>query len=394
MEDMVMKKMLNWILTILFITTAFGTLPVWAAGQKADAGSAAGKPMTTVKVAVHANGGGSSLAAVASELGYFAEYGINPQVTVVESGPAEMAAMRADNPTLDIGFIGPGVAWNPLDPNGNSLTFVFFDSMGTSERLMAQKGVFRDVNGNGKYDPDEIFTGLKGKTVYFEVGTTSGGWFKNIIAVINSDKNPADQLWIACEDAAYLAGYTAPNSNPENRVLVVNFNNANIPAAMHTTGSDRIEIAVPFTPIPSIIQKQSTTVESIVDSSLLPPEKNLPDTFVANTKWLRDNPELAQNFITVLYKASIWRAENIDEAMRMAERLCQRPVDTFVSDDHKYPTKAQYKEWFSDPNSTGYNYMRALYNERVPNLPQGAIPKPFEQAFDFSYMLKAIGTVE
>jgi NitT/TauT family transport system substrate-binding protein len=383
-----MKISFRILTAALLIAVVLG--PAWAGGQKDGGTHEAAKPLVKVNVAVHGNGGGASAVAVAVEKGYFAEYGIDPQITVVESGPVEMTAMRADTPTLDIGFIGPGVAWNPIDTKGNSLTFVLFDSLGTSECLMAQKGIFKDSNGNAKYDPDEIYMGLRNKIVYFEVGTTSGGWFKNLIAVINNGKNPSDQLWLDCEDAAYLAGYSAPNNNPANRVVVVNFNNGNIPAAMHTAGSDRIEISVPFTPIPSIIQRQSTTVESIADSSLLPPEKNLPDTFVANTKWLKENPELAQNFITALYRGSIWRGENIDEAMRMAERLCQRPTGTFVSNDHKYPTKTQYKQWFATPDSTGYNYMHALYNERVPNLPQGTTPKPFEQAVDFSYMLKAI----
>jgi hypothetical protein len=55
-----------------------------------------------------------------------------------------------------------------------------------------------------------------------------------------------------------------------------------------------------------------------------------------------------------------------------------------------FPTSGDYKDWFAAPDSTGYNYMRALYNERLPNVPQGVAPKPFEQAIDFAYMLQAI----
>jgi hypothetical protein len=38
----------------------------------------------------------------------------------------------------------------------------------------------------------------------------------------------------------------------------------------------------------------------------------------------------------------------------------------------------------------GYGYLRSLYNERLPNIPQGTTAKPFEQAFDLEYMLQAI----
>lgn len=48
-----------------------------------------------VRVGIHNNGGGSSLAAVALECGFFAKYGIDPIFTIVESGKTEMVAMRA-----------------------------------------------------------------------------------------------------------------------------------------------------------------------------------------------------------------------------------------------------------------------------------------------------------
>ena len=72
----------------------------------------------------------------------------------------EMAAMRADERTLDVGYIGAGVAWNPIDSTGNQLSFIFLDCLSNAENLIAKKGIFNDANGNGKYDNDEIFEGL------------------------------------------------------------------------------------------------------------------------------------------------------------------------------------------------------------------------------------------
>ena len=194
----------------------------------AGGGKESGSTLTKVRIGIHGNEGGAPLAAVAKEQGIFAKYGIDPVFTIVESGPAEMTAMRADNRTLDVGYIGAGVAWNPIDGAGNSLSFVFLDVLSNAEMLLAKKGVFTDANNNGKYDNDEIFAGLKGRTVYIEVGTTPGGWFKNLIDLVNEGKADADKLWISSETSSYLAGYTAPNADPANKVDVINTLNSNV----------------------------------------------------------------------------------------------------------------------------------------------------------------------
>lgn len=141
-----------------------------ASGSGAASGGEAAKPleMVDVRIGIHGNVGGAPLAGVAIEQGFFEEEGINPIVTVVESGPVEMAAMRADNRTLDCGYIGAGVAWNAMDPNGNQLKFIFLDNLSNAEMMIARKGMFEDTNKNNFFDYDEIYAGLKGKTVYIE----------------------------------------------------------------------------------------------------------------------------------------------------------------------------------------------------------------------------------
>jgi len=388
-----MKKT-GTLLLVLLIAVAFVT-QVWAGGGQAAGASAAAKPLTKVNVGVHGNGGGASTVATAVEKGFFKEYGIDPNVTVVASGPAEMAAMRADTATLDIGYIGPGVAWNPIDTTGNSLSFVFFDNLGNSERMIARKGIFTR-NSSGQFDYPALYNGLKGKTVYLEIGTTPGGWFKNLVDAINKGYAAGDQLWMQCQDASYLAGYTAPNNKPENMVQVVNYANANLPAGMATAGSTSVDIAVGFEPAPSTILKNVGNVELVADINSLPKDKVFPGTFVANTKWLKANPDLAKNFIYALYKAALYRAANAEDSMRFAEKLCAQPDGTFVQTVSAYffPGLTEYRAWFTDANAAGYGYLHSLYNSAVPNVPKGASPKPFEQAVDYSYLLQAIKEIQ
>ena len=345
--------------------------------------------LVNVRVGVHANEGGAPLAAVAQDQGFFKKHGINPVFTIVESGPIEMTAMRADNRTLDIGYIGAGVAWNPIDGAGNQLSYVFLDCLSNSEMLLAKKGIFVDANGNKKYDNAEIHAGLRGQTVYIEVGTTPGGWFKTLVELVNADKPNADRLWISCETAAYLAGYTAPNSNPANKVSVVNTLNANLPAGMATGGG--MVVVAGFSPATSTIINTNKSVETIATTvKNFPPEKSFPSTWVASDRWMAENPTVVQNFITALYEAAIWRAGNIDAAMRAGENLCQRPAKSFDPVNLVAPDKEDYQAWFANRDALGYRYVKALYESKVPNVPKGNPVKAFEKAFNDTYLLLAL----
>ncbi|MBR6566885.1 MAG: ABC transporter substrate-binding protein [Spirochaetaceae bacterium] len=363
---------------------------VFAGGAKE---SEAGKTLAKVRVGIHGNEGGAPLAAVAKEQGFFAKYGIDPVFTIVESGPAEMTAMRADNRTLDVGYIGAGVAWNPIDGGGaDPLSFVFLDVLSNAEMLLAKKGIFTDANKNGKYDNSEIYTGLKGRTVYIEVGTTPGGWFKTLIELANEGKSDADKLWISCETSSYLAGYTAPNSNEANKVTVINTLNTNLPAGMAT---GQMDIIAAYSPATVTILNTNSNVEKVATTvGNFPPSMTFASTWVASDKWIAEDPAVAQNFINALYEAAIWRAENLDEAMRAGERLSQKPSGTFDPTNLVAPTKAEYQEWFGSPNGLGYQYMKVLYDSKVPNVPEGNPVKPFEQAFNDDLITTAIKTVK
>lgn len=377
-----MKKAL---FTLLVITLAMTT--IFAAGAKEEK-----KDLVNVRLGIHANEGGTPLAAVAAEKGFFEKHGINPVFTIVESGPAEMTAMRADNRTLDIGYIGAGVAWNPIDGAGNQLSFVYLDCLSNAEMFIAKKGVFKDANNDGVFDFDEIYQGLKGKTVYIEVGTTPGGWFKTMINLINEGRPVSQQLWISSETSSYLAGYQPPNTSAANRVEVVNTLNANLPAGM-ASAAGGMDVVVGFSPATSTILRTNANTELIATTvSHFPPSASFPSTWVASNKWLTENPAVAQAFIDALYEAAIWRAENLDESMRIGERLAQKPEGTFDPFNLVAPSKGELQDWFADKNSAGYLYMQGLYQAASGNVPAGNRVKSFDEAFNDSFIRKAIAT--
>lgn len=354
----------------------------------------AGEPLIDVRIAIHGNVGGAPLAGVAVEQGFFAEEGINPIVTIVESGPSEMAAMRADARTLDCGFIGAGVAWNAMDPSGNELKFIFLDNLSNSEGMVARKGAFVDANGNGFFDYDELYAGLKGKTVYIDTATTPGGWFKDLLNKIHGELGtPAEeQLWIYSETADYLKDYVAPNASEECKITVVQLANENLPAAMSTSDASRVDIAVGYAPVPGIIVASNSDMEFIAATDTHLPDKYFPSTWVASQKWLEENPEAAQKVVNALLKALNFRGDPANEAVSLAagENLAQKPAGSFDAAAAVWPTAEEYKGWFATPDSQGYEYLRVLYGAKKGGVPEGTEAKAFEDCLDLSFVLNAL----
>lgn len=377
-----MKKTVAFLMMAILLLT----VPMFA--------SAADAPID-VRIAIHANVGGAPLAGVAIEQGFFAEEGINPIVTIVESGPAEMAAMRADGRTLDCGFIGAGVAWNAMDPNGNQLKFIFLDNLSNSEGMVARKGVFVDTNANGFYDYDELYAGLKGRTIYIDTATTPGGWFKDLLNKIHTvlATPAAEQLWIYTETADYVKDYTAPNSDEAYKITVVQLANENLPAAMSTADASRVDIAVGFAPVPGIIVASNTDMELVAATDTHLPDKYFPSTWVASQKWIDENPDAVQRVVNALVKALNYRGDPANQAVSLAagENLAQKPTGSFDASAAVWPTAEEYKEWFASADGKGYEYMNVLYGAKKGGVPEGSQAKPLEECMDFTFLLKTLG---
>ncbi|HEY8396094.1 MAG TPA: ABC transporter substrate-binding protein [Bacilli bacterium] len=352
---------------------------------------AACKPeQNTVRVGIHANEGGATLFAVALEKGYFAEEGLNVQVTVVESGPAEMTAMRADNRSLDIGYIGAGVAWNAIDDSGNRLQFVYLDTLSISEALIANPAK-KSVNKESTWT--QLYNALQGSKIAIPTDTTPGSWFKNFVAKVNSlageggtELPDSRKLWIYSEDDAYLAGYEAPNTDLANRIFVVNESNENLPLVFNN-----YDFVCGFAP--ATISILNTGGVEVANTATHMPEYTFPSTWVASEVWMRENPEVVQKFINALAKASQYRAENIEQSLRWAEKITQANEGTYKADVMIAPSAHELYDWFKDFDGTGYTYMRALYNSKVGNVPAGNRVKTLPEAMNFSYMLKALANV-
>ena len=345
----------------------------------------------TVRVGIHANEGGATLFAVADAQGFFTEEGLDVRVTVVESGPAEMAAMRADNRSLDVGYIGAGVSWNAIDDSGNRLQFIYLDTLSNSEMLIANAS--RKPGVNSESSMAELYEALKGSKIGIPTDTTPGSWFKNLLNKINNTAGAGgteladeDKLWIHTETSAYLAGYTAPNSNVANRVEVVTESNEYLPQVFSS-----YDFVAGFAPSTTTILNGGGIQVATTSTHL--PELSFPSTWVASVEWMKENPTVVQKFVNALAKATDWRASNIEQSLRLAETLVQVNQNTFSADSMIAPTAQQLYDWFKTYDGLGYQYFTGMYNDKVNNVPAGNRAKTLPEALNVSFMLKALSQV-
>lgn len=346
-----------------------------------------------VRLAIHRNAGGANLLGIAIKEGYFEEEGLELDYTIVENGVAEMASMRQGDRTLDLGYIGSGVSWNAMDGKGNGLRSVFLDNLGVAENLIARNGKFEDANGNGEYEYDEIYDGLKGEKVYMQTAATPGAWFKNLLLKINEDRPAHEQLWMHSETANYLPGYTAPNSDERLKVEIIDIENDKITAGMGTKSDSRIDISVNYEPISGTILKILDDTEKIANTATHLPDFLSVGSWVASDKWLAEDPETVQKVVNALYKSSLKRAEDPIEACRQGEIISQVPEGTFSPNVAIWPNAEMYQEWFKDTSSRGYNEFRRLYEDNKNNVPSGE-PKAFEDTIEFSFLLESIKNIK
>ena len=377
-----MKKVVAIMLSLILVLGLFAGCEN-SEGKKED---------PTINIAVHANMG-AVLAAVADEQGFFEEENVKVNITIVESGVAEMSAMRSDNRTLDLGYIGAGVSWNVWDPVGNQLDLIYLENLGDSEMLIANKSFNIDIESSNL----EVAEAIKNNDIYLEVGTTPGTWLLTYIELLNEEyTEEADKIWLSCNDPAYLKNYEAPNNNAENELRVINMANSGITAAMAIEGKDKAELAVVFSPISTAILNTNDNVVSVATTGTkFEAEKLSPGVWVGSTEFISENEDLVQRFVNALVKASEYTSKNKAAGARAAEKLCQKPTNSIDENSCIIPSQAELLEWYADYDSVGYKYMQSMYNGRVGNVPaENGEPKTLGEAFNLKFMMKALRTVK
>ncbi len=288
-----MKKKIIVILLILAVVGA----SVFAEGQSEV------KKLDRINVVYHPTIGGSTAIAVAQELGYFAEEGLDVHLQMYTSGPPEIAAMVAGQ--VDVGFIGSGAAWLAFS---GDVDIVSLDNIALTEEIVTRKN--SGINS---------IKDLKGKTIAVQDG--AAGFTLLLVAL--------EEAGMSLKD-----------------VRILNIANDNIPSTFKEKSIDAWAGWKPAT---------SSLAAALGDNALLLannatyPKKAFPSTWVANKSFVKNKGDVLLRFLRALDKAMIYRAANPVLACGYASTYAQQATNELTAQlpDVIFPDEALFRELYT-----------------------------------------------
>ncbi|WP_119698479.1 aliphatic sulfonate ABC transporter substrate-binding protein [Microbacterium halotolerans] len=259
--------------TIRFIGAAaiVGTLAVTATACAGGADGTTGGSEETIDVSFGfiPDFNGTSLLAIAEDQGIWDEYGLEVETPSFTNGPLQIQALGTGD--LDFGYIGPGAFWLPASGQAK---IVAMNTLGQADRVVAQAG-------------NETMDDLRGKKVAVPEGT-SGDMI----------------LTLALEEA----GMTKDD------IELVPMEPSAIVAAL---SSGQVDGAGLWYPALATVKEQVPDLVEIADNTDFEDTVSFPTAFVAGNDVVADEPEKVDRVLKALRDAIEYRAENMDDAVRL-----------------------------------------------------------------------------
>lgn len=330
----------------------------------------------TIRVGVHSNFGGA--AAMASA--YYEKFWDNEHVKVeivVTTGPQVASGLQSGS--LDVGFLGNGVSWNYFTKD-SAITMLMVDNLTDDDRLLAKASTGLKANSS----VEEIYNGLKGKSVALDLTATPASFFKQIIDLVNEGKADADKLWFRDLTTEYP---NVKGLSKANEIKVVNTTNANIPVAMASDKS--ADFCVAFSPSSTQLIKDGLVEVAKTSTHLA--DKITPSSWAVANTYKNANPEGLQAFMNGLIKGMDMRAKDPDKALKNCANYLKMEEGDLSYDIAYWPTAEDLAKWSKD-GGNAYQFAEQIRGSHVggANIPDATTAKSVKEAVDFSYVLKAV----
>lgn len=274
--------------------------------------------LQTINVAYMPDLHGAAPIAIGEEKGYFKDESLKINAVKFLSGPPEFQAMTSG--TVDIAYIGPGATFLAAQGQG---VIISVDSLNTGDMVLTNK------NSGIKEIKD-----LVGKTVGVPKGT-SGEMILNLALKNNGIK-------------------------PEQ----VNIVNMEVSGAVSAFVSNQVDAVAIWSPYTNTIEKQlgKDNIVTLASDKDFYPEYVFPQSWVVNPTFLKEKPELVKKFVSSWLKANDYRANNIDDAIKLTAKF------TEVSEDD-LRIQNTTTEWLpSDKLKEAYNGQVDGWYENLENL--------------------------
>jgi NitT/TauT family transport system substrate-binding protein len=270
----------------------------------ADAGNdGEAEPIAKVNFGYITDFNGTSLLAVAKELGLWEKYNIDANYFTFTNGPLQIQAMGSGD--LDFGYIGPGAFWLPASGEAK---FISLNTIGNADRVIVRK--------------DSGITSmaqLKGKEVAFPAGT-SGEQILNL-ALEAAGMTQADITPVIMDPSTLVAAFS----------------------------SGKVVAAGIWYPNVEVIKKSVEIVE-LAGNADFEDKMAFPNAFVASNDVVEKYPEVVSIVQSILKEANDYRYNNLDKTIELVAKQLALEVDVVKKDagNAKYLSTAELEAIVSD----------------------------------------------
>ena len=364
---------------------ALGACALLITGGLASCGK---EEMETVKVGFQPNFGASAGMTAVNE-GYFEEAGVKVEYSNA-SGPNVAAAVLSGS--LDVGFLGNGVAWNYFTEN-STMKLIALDNLTDDDRLIARK---EGKGGNLTLQSSEadLVAALKGSKVGLEIAATPGSFWNNLLNKLNSNLADGQKIWYMGSDGTKLpAGLAETNYIDTNKVEIFDVSNANVTAGMNSGAYD---FCVAFAPVATTLEKDTAKYVTVAKTSTHMSESYTPSTWAVNTNFLKNHETAFKKFMIGLVKGMTKR-QNDPSAAATATEVCTAgavSANKIATDIAVWLGAEKQLELCEKADGKGYAYAENIRNSALKGGNADKVKKTVAEAVDFSYVVEAAKKVK
>ena len=246
---------------------------------------------------------GTSLLAIAKELGIWEKYNIDANYFTFTNGPLQIQAMGTGD--LDFGYIGPGAFWLPAT---GAAKFISVNTVGNSDRV-----IVRADSGITSMEQ------LRGKEVAYPAGTSG------------------EQILTLALEAA---GMTLDD------IIPVIMDPSTLVAAF---SAGQIEAAGIWYPNVDVI-KQSVEIVELAGNADFEDKVAFPNAFVASNQIVETDPDVVSRVQAALKEANDYRYNNMEATIELVATQLGLDVEVVTKDsaNAKYLSTAELEAITSD----------------------------------------------
>jgi len=228
---------------------------------------------------------GTSLLAIAKELGIWEKYNIDANYFTFTNGPLQIQAMGTGD--LDFGYIGPGAFWLPAT---GAAKHISVNTVGNSDRV-----IVRADSGITSMEQ------LRGKEVAYPAGTS--GEQILTLALEAAGMTMADITPVIMDPSTLVAAFSA----------------------------GQIEAAGIWYPNVDVI-KQSVEIVELAGNADFVDKVAFPNSFVASNLIVDSDPDVVSRVQAALKEANDYRYNNMEDTIELVAKQLGLDVDVVTKD--------------------------------------------------------------